>query len=89
LWAIPVATSVIATWAFGTVAPVASVTVPLSIAPATCAYVRPVPKRPIAKKVKIDKVVLHVFANVEVRIEISSDGHLTAHPKNEADQQQR
>ncbi|HLQ76848.1 MAG TPA: hypothetical protein VK210_05815 [Terriglobia bacterium] len=43
----------------------------------------------MAKKVKIDKVVLHVFANVEVRIEISSDGHLTAHPKNEADQQQR
>jgi len=43
----------------------------------------------MAKRMKIDKIILHVFENAEVRIEISSDGHLTAHPKNEADQQQR
>jgi hypothetical protein len=49
----------------------------------------------MAKSMKIDTIVLHVFANVEVRIEISSDGYLIlhtqspAHPKNEADQQQR
>jgi hypothetical protein len=44
--------------------------------------------RPTAKRMKIDTAVLHVFANVELRIEISSDGHPkndTAHPKNEAD----
>jgi hypothetical protein len=33
----------------------------------------------MAKRMKIDKAVLHVFANVAVRIEISSDGRLILH----------